>query len=838
MIINKKKLLLFRFMLTGVLALAAHAVQADVSGTVFRDFNANGTKDTVELGVPGITVNAYDSTGAVVGTVTSATNGTYTLSGVTGDVRIEFTDIPAYLYPGATGAAATASQSSEQFITAGAATTVNYALSYPAEYCNASPRLMTPKFINGAAAGTGQSDVLLSWPLSNTGTATTGLVTNATKGEIGAVWGVAYKRSSKEVFTSTVLKRHVGVKDADGDGTADLGAVYKTDLNSNTSSLFIKIPNAGTIGNDAARGLGTSDSANADSTALGEVMKVGLGDIDISDDEKYLYVTNLNDKKLYQVDIAQKSVTNSYAIPDPCNAAKGVSRPFGLGMYQGNVYVGLVCDASVTGLKADLEAYVEKLNADGSFTQVLQSSLNYTKEAAAQVNSGRAGWYGWSDDYNVISFAYNGARRVVYPQPVLSDINFDKSGNMILGFIDRAGYQSGFQNTAPASMPTTGTAEFITINGGDLLKAALNAGTWTLGLNDFYNDDSPVTDHLESAVGGVCYNSLTDQVFSTMMDPTGNTHSGGTANFNNTSGAKNSAYQLYHQDDGKPDLFGKGSGLGDLEMLCDPAPIEIGNRVWLDTDGNGIQDAGEVGIPDVTVKLLSGATEIASAVTAADGTYYFTNATGTSTTSRIYGITGLQANTAYTVQFPTTVTVSGTDYHLTTATAGGDSLIDSNAPASGDVDIAATDIPLAGANNHSFDVGYTEVTVAPSTPACSTITNTAEITASDETDTDSSNNTASVSIQANCTQPQTDLKLSKTVSPSEVRRGGTATYTLTLTNESDVDATGVKVTDNLPAGVTVASSNPSQGTFAGGVWDVGTLPARAVATLTINVSVD
>ena len=27
---------------------------------------------------------------------------------------------------------------------------------------------------------------------------------------------------------------------------------------------------------------------------------------------------------------------------------------------------------------------------------------------------------------------------------------------------------------------------------------------------------------------------------------------------------------------------GKGTGLGDIELLADPAPIEIGNRVWLD----------------------------------------------------------------------------------------------------------------------------------------------------------------------------------------------------------------------------------------------------------------
>ncbi|SPY38527.1 Serine-aspartate repeat-containing protein D precursor [Peptoniphilus harei] len=33
-------------------------------------------------------------------------------------------------------------------------------------------------------------------------------------------------------------------------------------------------------------------------------------------------------------------------------------------------------------------------------------------------------------------------------------------------------------------------------------------------------------------------------------------------------------------------------------------PSSIGDRVWLDEDANGIQDAGEKGVEGVTVKLL------------------------------------------------------------------------------------------------------------------------------------------------------------------------------------------------------------------------------------------
>ena len=51
----------------------------------------------------------------------------------------------------------------------------------------------------------------------------------------------------------------------------------------------------------------------------------------------------------------------------------------------------------------------------------------------------------------------------------------------------------------------------------------------------------------------------------------------------------------------------------------------IGNRVWLDCNANGIQDNGELGVANVTVKLLNGAgAEIATQVTNANGEYQFT----------------------------------------------------------------------------------------------------------------------------------------------------------------------------------------------------------------------
>lgn len=89
--------------------------------------------------------------------------------------------------------------------------------------------------------------------------------------------------------------------------------------------------------------------------------------------------------------------------------------------------------------------------------------------------------------------------------------------------------------------------------------------------------------------------------------------------------------------------------------------------------------------------------------------------------------------------------------------------IDSNASETGEVTIVATDIPSAGANNYSFDVGYSTV-------------------------------------------PSIDLEISKIASVNKVSAGETFTYTVQVKNNGSDTATGVEVTDKLPSSVSYASA--------------------------------
>jgi len=119
------------------------------------------------------------------------------------------------------------------------------------------------------------------------------------------------------------------------------------------------------------------------------------------------------------------------------------------------------------------------------------------------------------------------------------------------------------------------------------------------------------------------------------------------------------------------------------------------------------------------------------------------------------------------------------------------------------------------------------------TPAGSgTLTNTASASAN-EFDPIAANNTASASVTV---IPNADLAVTKTASPSPVGVGGNLTYTLTVTNNGPSMATGVTLTDAVPAGVTFVSATPSQGTCTVTVsCNLGTLANAAKATVTIIV---
>lgn len=95
-----------------------------------------------------------------------------------------------------------------------------------------------------------------------------------------------------------------------------------------------------------------------------------------------------------------------------------------------------------------------------------------------------------------------------------------------------------------------------------------------------------------------------------------------------------------------------------ISAVCDPAPVEIGNYVWKDTNRDGIQDSNELPLAGVTVALFANCSgdPIATALTDANGNYYFSSAAGTSTGSRTYNL-ALNPDSSYCLK----ITALGTD---------------------------------------------------------------------------------------------------------------------------------------------------------------------------------
>jgi uncharacterized repeat protein (TIGR01451 family) len=126
------------------------------------------------------------------------------------------------------------------------------------------------------------------------------------------------------------------------------------------------------------------------------------------------------------------------------------------------------------------------------------------------------------------------------------------------------------------------------------------------------------------------------------------------------------------------------------------------------------------------------------------------------------------------------------------------------------------------------------ITVTVAQSAASSVNNTATVSGGGEVDT--SNDSAS---DATTIVSSADIAITKVAGSSTVAVGSNVTFSITATNNGPSDASGVQVTDQLPAGLTFVSATPTAGTYASGTgsWDIGTLSSGASATLTITASV-
>ncbi len=330
-------------------------------------------------------------------------------------------------------------------------------------------------------------------------------------------------------------------------------------------------------------------------------------------------------------------------------------------------------------------------------------------------------------------------------------------------------------------------------------------------------------------------------------------------------------------------------GCGGCEEAC------LGDFIWFDSNENGIQDNGEVGVENVLVELYNqNGAKISSTTSDEDGFYRFNEL-----------IPG-----RYYVRF-----IAPSGYIFTSQNQGSDDEFDSDASANGSTELT---LFVAGYCDLSWDAG---LVTAPPSPSClgdrvwfdanhngiedvdetgvenvtvklidannsalldTTVTDEYgnykfdylsagaykvmfvlpsgyEFTLQDqgnddELDSDADNTGITGVINLGESECQLkwdaglyaelpDLKLNKEVDNNDPQVGDQVTFTITITNEGSGTATGVEVTDYFPTeGLTYNSYSAAQGTFnvigSEGIWTIGEIDAGESLVLELFFTVE
>lgn len=612
----------------------------------------------------------------------------------------------------------------------------------------------------------------------------------STYAQTGSVFGMAVQRKSQRLFTTAVLKRGhgfgprgvggiyisskgatylsysgsftlQGVTPANGGGALDFGSVTRTQATTPSA------PTAGELagnnylsGNWAWSVAGGSDSRDNDAFAKVGTMSYGDIEADVATDK--LYTINLFQRRLIVLDVenvptatlngASAATLSPYVRaydlttlsgwPAPTGAGN-VVRPYGVKVYRGVGYIGVVSDASATQNRAHLVGYIlsfDPNNIAAGLTTVL--TINFSQYGLIfSTNTHMGPWVStWAQAMTQSGAGAPGP--TYYAQPMIAGIEFNEDGSMDIAIRDRWGDQgSSFEYTAE----TNSTSHQQTVNMGDLLHAPKSGAGWVLestatqpagntnggtATNSFgegssftnsgkeYYADRSGDGEPENNEAGITKLMGTQRIVTTVVDPCSQGADVSGSNYwstqgvqwsNVTTGAKTQWARL--EGDASTD---KSNGMGDIEFLISGQPIQIGNRIWSDANGNGIQDAGETtaGVPDGTTVTLRSpgvdgvyntADDQTWTTTTTGGNYYFSSLS--SADNRKPATWAGVGNTI----------LPGYDYRIEVAVPSGYQLTKSNV-AGNTIDNIDNDASLSGSNavvifntantNHNFDIGF------------------------------------------------------------------------------------------------------------------------------------
>jgi SdrD B-like domain len=470
--------------------------------------------------------------------------------------------------------------------------------------------------------------------------------------------------------------------------------------------------------------------------------------------------TASSDVQTLTIPVAASGTSNKCASAD--------SRPMAITIHDGVGYVGVTCSQESGAAASDPRGYVYKFDPvamTATAAPVLNFLWSYNKSEAGVSFTNNTAWtsawtaatpYGgdWPHEHKV--------------EPIISSIVFDDN-DLIVGMRNRNHDQLAQNAFTLNPADTTTRVNPSSLDGGDIVRAC-RAGTswaaegdtaagwaennctggyftgWSSGSATAYGTTSLYDRWFRNAtqgsmvmlagsqsrradlyaIGGTTSWLPGGKLIHTRGDPSGSWYSGGISSFSpdygwDVTGGASSATTYSDNDGSNANIFaepgysdsvvpsstmGKTNGLGDLEVLCLYAPIDIGDRLWRDNNADGLQTAGEPGINEVTVRLMQGTSILDTAITDTNGKYLFSGRTGTSTSSSRFGITNLKPgqNGLYVkVDLADSDIPSG--FHLTALNTGSNGRIDSDGQADGGT--TAFNIATSYSQSFDFDFGFT-----------------------------------------------------------------------------------------------------------------------------------
>jgi protocatechuate 3,4-dioxygenase beta subunit len=375
----------------------------------------------------------------------------------------------------------------------------------------------------------------------------------------------------------------------------------------------------------------------------------------------------------------------------------------------------------------------EILRAGKNFTDA-----NYTLENRGQYSSNGSPVYGVLD-------------RTAPNLPAAAGSNWGNGSTLNSVNVPWAYGKFGPSNTltVDAASPANGPASF---NQGGYFYANQNtSGNYYDGVTPIPNLNGSaggINAHYLKSNGGLALLHGSEELMSTLMDPVNATFTQGTmkawnhvedpakltgtATNTNIDGNMSQRIQLTltttaaNGDAGSPLNSGKANGMGDLEIINNFQPIEIGNRLWIDDNADGIQDANEITNPggilsNVAITLRSPGPDGDFATTAdnqtwttttnTNGEYYFNSLTPADTrrpaTWSGVAATSILPGFTYRIEAPIP-----TNYKISTANVATNTKdkIDNDATR---LNVAGTDVAAitlqAYVTDHNFDIGYNGV---------------------------------------------------------------------------------------------------------------------------------